>query len=209
MREEGWEVFVSLSAHAVSSLHPMHRFQGKCFLLPEMHSWGRGAGRHPLPLRDIDERHVQEMHALEYVVLGSSFALCGRLHEGCAEGQEGRGGGGGWPAQGHKAPAHCHHPIPPVLQPEGLGRAHLGDKSDFCRETQRGSGAPCSQQGWPWLSNHSQGQSEVAKSMRCQPRLPLPLPGSSRARRSFLCTSSPTRPSMMSKTVSPWASSST
>lgn len=39
--------------------------------------------------------------------------------------------------QGHKAPAHCHDPIAPVLQPEGLGRAHLADKSDFCRETHR------------------------------------------------------------------------
>lgn len=110
--------------------------------------------------------------------------------------------------QGCEAPTHCHSPIPPVLQPESLGCAHLADKCDFCRETNqlelvRGSLALL------LAAMAMKGQSRVAASVRRQPRPSLPLPGSSWARRSFLRASSCTRPSRMSKIVSPWASSST
>jgi len=104
-----------------------------------------------------------------------------------------------------KRPRTAMARFPPCCSRKALEvRISLTNVTSAGRQTGRsGSGAPSlrSRQGQPWLSEHGR--------MRCQPRPPLPLPGCSWARRSFFHTSSCARPSRMSKTVSPWASSST
>lgn len=109
------------------------------------------------------------MRALEWLILGTSIAICRQSHHWCAEGQEGCSGGEGWPTQGRETPTHCHRPIPPVLQLEGLRCAHLTDKRDFCRKTGhpepiRSALLPAGLAGPGSLTTATKGQSSVCEA---------------------------------------------
>lgn len=111
-----------------------------------------------------------------------------------------------------KRPRTATARFPPCCSRKALDvRISLTNVTSAGKQTsQSWSGAPTPSRAGPGsLTTATKGQSRTAAPVRCQLRPPLPLPGSSWARRSFLRASSCARPSRISKTVSPWASSST